>query len=227
MIASGQLGGSKELQRAALRAGGSTDKNLQTGFAAITQMCDAIHLGTQQREFAKQLYKRVEDEKLLRGKPQEAVQAACIFIACRSGNVGRSLKEIAALCSENVKKNKIGQCFQIIEKHLQTTSLPSLTSASRTTTDSSGTGSNTRNNPEELLVRYCSYLGDQKLEFYAREICHKVRERGTLDGRSPISVASSCIYFAAHLMNRVKGKNLREVSRVTQVTEGTIKICYR
>ena len=32
---------------------------------------------------AKQLYKRSDEEKLLRGKPLEAVISTCIFIACR------------------------------------------------------------------------------------------------------------------------------------------------
>ena len=34
-------------------------------------------------DFAEQLYKRVDEDKLLRGKPLNAVIAPSIFIACR------------------------------------------------------------------------------------------------------------------------------------------------
>lgn len=62
-------------------------------------MCEAISLPKNIIDTSKQLFKRVDEEKLLRGKNQDAIIAACIFIACRQGRVSRTFKEIVALTS--------------------------------------------------------------------------------------------------------------------------------
>lgn len=62
-------------------------------------MCDVISLPRSIVDTSKQLFKRVDEEKLLKGKSQDAIIAACIFIACRQGRVARTFKEIVALTS--------------------------------------------------------------------------------------------------------------------------------
>ncbi len=76
-------------------------------------MCERIGLSRVVVDSAKQLYKKVEDDKLLRGKTQEAVIASCIYIACREQNVTRTFKEIYALT--RVSKKEIGRCFKILQ----------------------------------------------------------------------------------------------------------------
>ncbi|KIM56097.1 hypothetical protein SCLCIDRAFT_1220585, partial [Scleroderma citrinum Foug A] len=49
----------------------------------IGSWCDQFSLPMTISNIAKQLYKRSDEEKLLRGKPLEAVISTCIFIACR------------------------------------------------------------------------------------------------------------------------------------------------
>ncbi|TRM59272.1 transcription factor TFIIB repeat-domain-containing protein [Schizophyllum amplum] len=54
-------------------------------------------LDTTISDIAKQLYKRVHDEGVLKGKPQEAITGACIFIACRQAHVPRTFREFCDL----------------------------------------------------------------------------------------------------------------------------------
>lgn len=74
-------------------------RNLQSAYRDCQTMCDAISLPKSISDTAKQLFKRVDEEKMLRGKDSNAVIAACIFIACRQGRVPRTFKEIVALTS--------------------------------------------------------------------------------------------------------------------------------
>lgn len=41
---------------------------------------------------ANEIYKKVEDQKPLRGRNQDAIVAACLYIACRQENKPRTVK---------------------------------------------------------------------------------------------------------------------------------------
>ena len=53
-------------------------------------------------------------EKHLKGRANDAVAAACLYIACRQEEVPRSFKEICAV-SRHPKK-EIGRCFKLITR---------------------------------------------------------------------------------------------------------------
>lgn len=76
------------------------ERDLLDAFKQIGVMCDRIGLAKVVSDAAKQFYKKVEDEKLIKPNKlmtKEAVMAACIFIACRQKHVSRTFKEICAL----------------------------------------------------------------------------------------------------------------------------------
>ncbi len=90
-----------------------TEKLLMQAFKEIQAMCERIGLSKIVVDSAKQLYKKVDDQKMLRGKTQEAIMAACIYIACREQNVTRTFKEICALTK--VSKKEIGRCYKLLQ----------------------------------------------------------------------------------------------------------------
>ncbi|KAJ2238903.1 transcription initiation factor IIB [Coemansia sp. RSA 455] len=51
------------------------------------------------------------------------------------------------------------------------------------------------------------------------------RERDTLAGKSPVSVAGACIYMASHLV--AQPRDARVISHVAGVSEVTIKNSYK
>ena len=81
--------------RAAKASGGGRDLN--AAYQAIANMCEAISLPKNIIDTSRLLFKRVDDEKALKGKREDAIIAACIFIACRQARVSRTFKEIVAL----------------------------------------------------------------------------------------------------------------------------------
>lgn len=100
-------GVSRSLQMAAQRvakdSGGGTGRDLQNGFREIATMCEAISLPKSIIDTTKMLFKRVDEEKILRTKNETAIIAACIFIACKQGRVPRTFKEIVALTNVSKK----------------------------------------------------------------------------------------------------------------------------
>lgn len=211
----GGTGIARELQRAASRSQNSrSERNLLTAFREISSWCDRFSLPKTISDIAKQLYKRSEEEKLLRGKSMEAVIAACIFIACRQAHVPRTFREICSLM--DVSKKTLGQCYKALEQAFNLT--PGASAQQKGASPSTG--------PETLLVRYCNHLDlPPSLQSMCGDIIVSARKHGIADGRSPVSIAAGAIFFTCQLQG--KKKSIRDISAVAGVSEGTIKLVYR
>jgi len=211
----GGSGIARELQRAASRSQNSRgERNLISAFRDISSWCDQFSLPKTISDIAKQLYKRSDEEKLLRGKPLDAVIAACIFIACRQAHVPRTFREICNLT--HVSKKVLGQCYKALEQAFNLA--PGASSLHTASSPSTG--------PENLLVRYCNHLDlPPNVQAICSDIIIAARKYGIADGRSPVSIAGGAIYFTCHLLG--KEKSVRDISAVAGVSEGTIKLVYR
>ncbi|KAL1918443.1 uncharacterized protein VTP21DRAFT_3103 [Calcarisporiella thermophila] len=180
------------------------ERQLIQAYKDIQAMCDSISLSRTVADTAKQLYKRVEDEKLLRGKSPDAIIAACIFIACRQENVGRTFKEICKLT--RVSKRDIGRCYKLLQEKFKTNT--------------------TVQNSEDLMARFCSHLA---LPVFVQragvELVRRVKDQGTLAGKSPISVAAACIYMVSALLGMTKSP--KDIAEVAGVSELTIRNAYK
>lgn len=216
----GNTGVSRELQRATAKSShGKNERSLLNAFRDISSMAEQISLPRSIVDIAKQLYKRVEEEKLLRGKSTDAIIAACIFIACRQAGVPRTFKEVWGLT--RVPKKTIGQCFKVLEKAFGTNS-PSMTPG----IEQPSTLGNVMTGPEDLMARYCNHLSlPVWLQSGAVDVAISAREHGVLTGRSPITVAATCIYFASALFGHPKSAS--EIGNVAGVSDSTIKSAYK
>lgn len=215
----GGSGVARELQRAATRSGaGRSERNLLAAFRDISNMCDQFSLPKTISDIAKQLYKRAEEEKLLRGKTLNAVIAACIFIACRQAHVPRTFKEICHLT--RVPKKTIGQCYKAIEQHFNLSQKSEEKGSTQSALVTPGT------EPENLLARYCNHLDlPPNFQRVCADVIGLAREHGIAAGRSPVSIAGGAIYFVCHLLGHPKSS--KDISVVAGTSEGTIKLVYR
>jgi len=212
----GGSGIARELQRAASRGQNArSERNIVSAFRDISAMCDQFSLPKTISDIAKQLYKRSDEEKLLRGKPLEAVIAACIFIACRQAHVPRTFREICQLT--HVSKKVLGQCYKALEQAFNLT--PGASALN-------GRVAPRQTGPEDLLVRYCNHLAlPPHVQGYCTDVIVQAREKGIADGRSPVSIAGGSIFFVCHLLGIPKA--IRDISTVAGVSEGTIRLVYK
>ncbi|KAI3403890.1 SUA7 [Candida oxycetoniae] len=197
------------------------DNALAAAYVKISQMCDGYQLPKIVQDGAKEVYKMVYEEKLLRGKSQESIMAASIFIGCRKAKVARSFKEIWALT--NVPRKEIGKVFRIMDRIIREKNAANPQSAAYYSQDNIQT---TQTSAEDLIRRFCSHLGlNTQVTNGAEYIARRCKEVGVLAGRSPTTIAATVIYMASSVF----GIDLppSKISDKTGVSDGTIKTSYK
>lgn len=196
------------------------DNALAAAYSKISQMCDGYQLPKIVQDGAKEVYKLVHDEKQLRGKSQESIMAAAIFIGCRKAKVARTFKEIWALT--NVPKKEIGKVFKIMRAVIQKKNETN-PGAYSMIEDSEQT---TQTSAEDLIRRFCSHLGlPNEVTNAAEHIARKCRDSGILAGRSPITIAATVIYMSSLIFGADVSPS--KIANKTGVSDGTIKTSFK
>jgi len=72
----------------------SSDRALINAFREINGMADRINLAKTIVDRANNLFKQVHDGKNLKGRSNDAIASACLYIACRQEGVPRTFKVI-------------------------------------------------------------------------------------------------------------------------------------
>ncbi|XP_065576571.1 transcription initiation factor IIB-like isoform X2 [Artemia franciscana] len=96
----------------------SSDRTLMNAVREISTMADRINLPRTIVDRANSLFKEVHDGKSLKGRSNDAIASACLYIACRQEGVPRTFKEICAI--SRVNKKEIGRVFKLILSSLRT-----------------------------------------------------------------------------------------------------------
>ncbi|XP_065876823.1 transcription initiation factor IIB-2-like [Euphorbia lathyris] len=187
----------------------NSDRGLIQAFKSIAAMADRLGLVTTIKDRANEIYKKVEDQKPLKGRNQDAILAACLYIACRQENKPRTVKEFCSVVNGATKK-EIGRAKEFIVKHLEVEMGHSVEMGTIHAAD--------------YLRRFCSNLGMTNQAVKAAQ--EAVKKSEELDiRRSPISVAAAIIYIITQLTD--DKKPIKDISVVTRAAEGTIKNVYK
>ena len=219
----------RNLQRAQqAQSGDKANKNLVAAYKMIDQWVDQAQLSAVVRQSAKMFFKRVDDAKAFRGKNTEAIIAGCIFIACRSAKQARSFAEIFNLTK--VPKKEIGRTYKALEKFLTNSHNETIkimeAAGGNVNREAHSFQATQSTKPADLVGRFCAMLGlGFKVESTAKAIAEKIPTIESLAGRSPLSNAAACIYFASHLVG--EGKPSKEISNPASVSDATIKHAYK
>ncbi|KAJ2778380.1 transcription initiation factor IIB [Coemansia javaensis] len=187
--------------RSSARAG---DETLLKAYRDISSMCDAYDISKGIATMAKKLYKEAADKKLNRGKSGDALIAVCIMIACRENGAPRTFKEICALTK--VDRKEFGRAFKAVKEKLSV--------------DTNVTSS------QDLIGRFCSnlHLG-QDVQRISRMLTENAKDMDHILGKSPLTIASACIYMASHLVGNPRDP--RAISAISGVSDATIRSTYR
>ncbi|KAB5532705.1 cyclin-like protein [Coniochaeta sp. 2T2.1] len=199
-----------------------TQRDLLDSYRQIGILCEQINAGKIVGDSAKHIFKLVDDAKVMKGKSQLAIIAGCIFIACRQNNVPRTFREIFSLTQ--ISKKEIGRIFKQLEAFLSKLD-PAVVQSQSSDPAYVAKGSTSA---EELCARYCTQLwfrNSQKVEKVSRELANKTSTVPDLAGRSPLSVAAACIFFASYLL--LDPKSTKEIAKIAGVSDGTIRTAYR
>ncbi|CAN6444080.1 unnamed protein product [Victoria cruziana] len=124
--------------------GSNPDRSLIVAFRTIATMSDRLGLVATIKDRANEIYKKVEDSKSIRGRNQDAILAACLYIACRQEDKPRTVKEICSVAN-GASKKEIGRAKEFIVKLLE----EELGKSMEMGTIHAG----------DFLRRFCSHLG--------------------------------------------------------------------
>lgn len=189
--------------------GSNPDRSLLLAFRNIAAMSDRLGLVATIKDRANEIYKKIEDLKSIRGRNQDAIYAACLYIACRQEDRPRTVKEICSVANGATKK-EIGRAKEYIVKQLELEMGQSMEMGTIHAGD--------------FLRRFCSHLGMSNQAVKAAQ--EAVQKSEQLDiRRSPISIAAAVIYMITQLSD--DKKLLRDISLATGVAEGTIRNSYK
>ena len=98
------------------RVSTSIERNLRLAMSELRRVSSFLNLPTVVREEASRVYNFVLQRGLVRGRSMESVISACIYAACRSYNIPRTLDEIAA--ASDVPRKEIGRTYRFIIRKL-------------------------------------------------------------------------------------------------------------
>jgi len=182
----------------------SSDRTLMNAFRTISNMCDRINLPKTISDRSNFLFKKVHEGKCLKGRSNDAIASACLYIACRQEGVPRTFKEIVAIST--VSKKEIGRCFKLIIK------------AHEMNPDMIRTG--------DFMHRWCATLGLPKdVQKAATNIAKMAVDLDIVPGRSPISVAAAAIYMASQASSDKRSQ--KEIADIAGVADVTIRQSYK
>ncbi len=218
----GLTGRAKELSRTLNKTNvDKTTRQLQSAYREIGSMCEAIDLPRTVVDAAKLVFKLALDNRVVRGKTQESVVAACIYIACKHAGVPRTFREVCALTQ--VPKKEIGKVYKILERQINSAEgqfFGGMAVAESLLQQGNATSA------EDLMARFCNRLGlSLPLQALTKQLVAKAGAQGTLAGRSPISIAAAGIYFMSALL--ADPKSAKEIADVAGVSDSTIRNAYR
>ena len=186
------------------RVSTSIERNLRLAMAELRRVASFLSLPSVVREEASRVYRFVLQRGLVRGRSMESVIAACIYAACRSYNIPRTLDEIAT--ASDVARKEIGRTYRFIIRKLGIKVKPS--------------------SPKDYVSRFSSILHlSPKAQNHALKILKKADISELTSGRGPAGIAAAALYVSA-LVNEEK-KTQREVADVAGITEVTIRNRYK
>ncbi len=186
------------------RVSTSIERNLRLAMAELRRVASFLSLPKVVGDEAARVYNFVLQRGLVRGRSMESVIAACIYAACRSYNIPRTLDEIAN--ASDVERKEIGRTYRFIIRKLAIKVTPS--------------------SPKDYISRFASILTlSPKTQNEALKILKKADISELTSGRGPAGIAAAALYVAA-LINDEK-KTQREVADVAGITEVTIRNRYK
>ncbi len=203
-LESGQTRKFLRLKKWQERVSTSIERNLRLAMAELRRVSSFLSLPSVVRDEASRVYNYVLQRGLVRGRSMESVIAACIYAACRSYNIPRTLDEISA--ASDVERKEIGRTYRFIVRKLKIRVTPS--------------------SPKDYVSRFSSILHlSPKAQNEALKILRKADISELTSGRGPAGIAAAALYVAA-LLNDEK-KTQREVADVAGITEVTIRNRYK
>ena len=193
------------------------DRTLFNTFTLIANIAKKASLNKKITDMAQEFYKEISKVKISRGQNRIALQASCLFEACRIYSVPRTIEEMAKAAGVTKKKMTHGhKMFKSIATQLGNISNFSKINVYVKPAKSS-----------DYIERFCSNL-NMSLEMTERckYVVEQVKKYRLLRKKTPKSIAAGTLYLISMIYNLgISKQDIREATSGT--SEATIVTCLR
>jgi transcription initiation factor TFIIB len=186
------------------RVHSSIDRNLAQAMAELDRLTDKLHIPAPIKEKAAVVYRKALDSGLVRGRSIAAIAAASLYVACRSSETPRTLKEVSSV--SGLRRKDVARCYRLLLRELDM-KMPV-------------------EDPIKCISKIATRAGvSVKTQQRAMEILREAKKRGIATGKDPMGLAAAALYVACVLEQEKKTQ--KEVAEAANVTEVTVRNRYK
>jgi transcription initiation factor TFIIB len=176
------------------------DRNLKNAFQKLDRLKGKLGLPDNVIEKAAYIYRKVQQQGMIKGRTIAATLAATVYIASREAGVPRTLAEIASL--SNVSHKEVSRIYRRIVLNLDL-KVPMI-------------------DPVKCISKIANKLElSEKTKRHAISYMHNVKTSGIAAGKDPMGLAGAVLYLSCLLID--EHRTQLEVAASSGVTEVTLR----
>jgi transcription initiation factor TFIIB len=178
------------------------ERSLQQAFTLLSKIKARLSLPDYVTEKAAYLYRKAQQNGLIRGDSINSVMAASVYAATRQSGVLRTFDEISE--SMDVKPKQASRSYRKIVSQLDI-KVPIV-------------------DHNRYITSIGNKLGfDERTKRRALEILDQAQEKDIVAGKDPVSIAASILYLANLIEGEKSYRTQADIARAAGITEVTIR----
>jgi len=183
-----------------LEVSDQTEKNAAFVLYWITKIVSELRLPMLLLEESIGIYRALIGKCSFKGRRLKALSAAIVYTSSRTTGIPCSLRELAKICNESVRKVFRNYCFIVESLGVQQAQI----------------------GISKALNWLCNVMKIDTLTWnVARNILEAMEKMGAVAGKNPYGYIAAAIYIASILVK--KKRTQRELAEVARITEATIR----
>ena len=176
----------------------STDRNLRQAFEHLDKLKDKLGLSDAIIEKTAYIYRKAQENGMVRGRTINSVLAASLYIACRELEVSRTLKDIAAI--SNIKRKELARMYRLMFFKLDV-KIPMV-------------------DPLKCIAKISNKINlSEKTKRQAIIIMNDVTKKEISAGKDPMGIAATVLYLSCLKTDEYRSQiDIASAAGVTEVT---------
>jgi transcription initiation factor TFIIB len=176
----------------------STDRNLRQAFEHLDKLKDKLGLSDAIIEKTAYIYRKAQENGMVRGRTINSVLAASLYIACRELEVSRTLKDIAAI--SNIKRKELARMYRLMFFKLNV-KIPIV-------------------DPLKCIAKISNKINlSERTKRQAISIMNDVTKKEISAGKDPMGIAATVLYLSCLKTDEYRSQiDIASAAGVTEVT---------
>lgn len=179
----------------------SETRNLNQVISSLRKCKEKLRLQYSVIEKTAYIYRKVQHNRMIRGRTTQAVLAACVYIACRQVGIPRTLNDVAK--ANNVTTKEISSAYRLIVLKFDL-KMPSI-------------------DQMHYLVRLANSTAvGEKVKRHSIKVMNEIMKKEMCAGKDPMGLAAAVLYLISHQFGD-ETRTQRYFADIAGVTDVTIR----